>query len=121
MREDILHASRVSIEPGGRGNSRRADPTARKAAELAALDNRAADARLWVQVIEYVIARYEGTPKGRLLEMQYFEELGMEHICNKLLIGRPTYFAWRKELVLCTALAAAELRLIQVCKNMQKV
>lgn len=113
-RVEILHGDRAAVERAGKGTSRRTDPTARKGAELAELDAKRANAAGWVKVINCTIERYRGTGKGQLLQLQYFEELGEEHIRNKLQIERTTYFCWRTELVMYTAMAAVECGLISL-------
>lgn len=92
----------------------RSDPTATKTLELLDLSEERWAAVLWVNVIKDVIAKYEGSPKGQLLELKYFGDMSEEYICSRLTIDRATYFRWRNELVLYTALVAAQNRLIEV-------
>lgn len=114
-RKAISDSSRARITGGGSGVSRRSDPTATKTLELLDLCEERWTAVLWVNVIKDVIAKYEGSPKGQLLELKYFSDMGEEYICSRLAIERATYYNWRNEIVIYTALVAAQSNLIQIC------
>lgn len=55
-----------------------------------------------------------GTEKGELLKLKYEREMGEVEICRKLNIGRTTYFRWRQEIVIYTAMVATQKGLIKV-------
>lgn len=113
-REALLNPGRTPASPGGGGVSRRSDPTATNTLSRMRLGDRQAEAALWVKAIEHVIARYEEDSKGTLLDLQYFSDMAEDYICEKLSIDRATYFRWRTEVVIYTALVATQYRLIKV-------
>ncbi len=115
-RKAISDSSRAQFTGGGHGVSFRSDPTATKTLDLfdLAAEYQESKAETWVMVIEQVIARYEGSPKGKLLELKYFGDMSDDFIQDRLNIERATYFRWRNELVIYTALVAACNGLIEV-------
>ncbi len=113
-REEILNSSKLLIGEVGGGQSYHSDPTALKAIQLT--EPKLLEKEKWVMVIEKTIQRYKGTEKGRLLQMQYLDEEDPNYIQDTLHIERRTYFAWRNEIVLYTAILAQKYGLIDVEK-----
>jgi RinA family phage transcriptional activator len=111
-KEDIINAGGRDYAEYGGGQSFRSDPTAAKAMRLCKRD--IAEYEKWLKVIEHVIKRYSGTPLGMLLQKQYFDELGEIQICRELHIERSTYYRWRGEIVVYTAMIAVQEKLIKV-------
>ncbi|ABB15076.1 prophage LambdaCh01, phage transcriptional regulator, RinA family [Carboxydothermus hydrogenoformans Z-2901] len=112
-RDEVLNSGRQLIEQGGGGISRHSDPTALKAIKLAS-NAEIEKYEKWIKVIEKVIEHFKGTEKGKLLQMRYFDEYAERYICNKLHIERTTYFTWKNEIVLYTAMLAIQYGLIKV-------
>lgn len=98
--EDIIFENSNSGIRGAKGGH--SDPTGNKVVSLSNLDN----INNWIKVIESVKNKFEGTEKGKLLEMKYFKNLKASYIQESLYIERRTYFMWRNDIVLYTALVA---------------
>ncbi|EMT38143.1 Protein of unknown function (DUF1492) [Thermoanaerobacter thermohydrosulfuricus WC1] len=111
-KQDIIEAGGRDIVEWGGGVSYHSDPTASKAVKLARPD--LIEKEKWLKVIEDTIQHFQGTEKGRLLQKKYFDQLGERHICQELHIERATYYNWRNEIVLYTALLAVQEGLIKV-------
>jgi len=114
-RDSVLYSDKQLLETGGHGVSRHSDPTAMKALKLASGD--IVKLEKWVKVIELTKERYGNTEKGRLLKMRYFDELGEKQICQELHIDRATYYNWRVEIVVFTAMLAIQYGLIKLDKK----
>jgi hypothetical protein len=111
-REDIINSGgRDYMEYGG-GQSYRSDPTAAKAMRLCR--NEILNYEKWLRVIEYIIKHYNNTPLGILLQKRYLDDLGEIQTCRELHIERTTYYRWREEVVLYTAMIAVQEQLIKV-------
>lgn len=110
----LLNPGRTPASPGGGGVSRKSDPTATNTLKRMQLVSPQREAAKWAHTIERTIARYEGTEKGTLLELKYFSDMSEDYICGILNIERATFFNWRNEIVLFTALVAAQEGLIRV-------
>lgn len=110
-KEDIIEAGGRDIVEWGGGISYHSDPTASKAIKLVRPD--IVEKEKWLKVIEGTIQHFQGTEKGRLLQKKYFDQLGERHICRELHIERTTYYRWREEIVLYTALLATQYGLIK--------
>lgn len=118
IRKEIEQEKEIIIQSGGRdltewggGISYHSDPTANKAIKLTSPE--LLEKEKWLKVIEGTIQHFQGTEKGRLLQKKYFDQLGERHICKELHIERTTYYRWREEIVLYTALLAAQYGLIK--------
>jgi len=114
-REEIMFGQKNNIKANIKNIGYYSDPTATTAIRL--LSKELETIENWIKVIEKVREKFAGTDKGKLLEMQYFEELGPEHIQSKLHIERRTYYMWRNDIVLFTALLAQKYGLIDVEKE----
>jgi RinA family phage transcriptional activator len=114
-REEIMFGKINNIRVGAESIGYHSDPTATTVIRL--LSKELKTIENWIKVIEKVRGKFAGTDKGKLLEMQYFEELGPEHIQSKLYIERRTYYMWRNDIVLFTVLLAQKYGLIDVEKE----
>lgn len=110
-KQDIIDQGGQDLTEWGGGISYHSDPTASKALKLA--DPELVEKEKWLKVIEATIQHFQGTEKGRLLQKKYFDELGERHICLELHIERTTYYRWREEIVIYTALLATQYGLIK--------
>lgn len=111
-REGVLNSSKPLLGCIGGGQSYHSDPTALKAIKLS--DPEIEEKQNWINVIEKAIRKYGNTEKGKLLQMQYFDEEGQNYIQEKLHIERRTYFLWRNEIVITIALYAQKYNLIDI-------
>lgn len=111
LKDEIIEGRSYDISEWGGGISYHSDPTANRAIKLTRLD--LVEKEKWLKVIEGTIQHFQGTEKGRLLQKKYFDELGERHICRELHIERTTYYRWREEIVLYTALLATQYGLIK--------
>jgi hypothetical protein len=109
---DIIESGGRDIIEYGGGISYHSDPTALKVVRLTKPE--IIEKEKWLKIIEKTIQHFEGTEKGRLLQKKYFDQLGEKHICRELYIERATYYNWRNEIVLYTALLAVQEGLIKV-------
>lgn len=105
MQEDIIFSGYYS------------DPTSRAGIELAGLK----DIEDWIKVIKKVCEKFEGNEKGLLLRMHYFDKWRAEKIQFHLHIERRTYYMWRNDIVLYTALVAQKYNLIDIEKETIKI
>jgi len=96
----------------GGGISYHSDPTALKTLKLCKKD--IVDYEKWLKIIDAVIKHFSGTEKGRMLQKKYFDELGETHIRQELHIERTTYYRWREEIVIYTAMLAIQEGLIKL-------
>ncbi len=114
-KNDIINTSppELTIGGGGSGQSHHSDPTALKTLKLTKKE--VLEKEKWLQVIDKVRQHFTDE-KGRLLNMKYEEELGNEHIAMELHIDRATYYRWRNEIVLFTAMLAQKYGLIDIEK-----
>ncbi len=110
--EDILESGAQEHGESGSGRSWHSDPTACKVLRLVSPDM--LQKQKWLKVVRKVLMKFDGTDKGRLIEKKYFEELGEVHVCMELHISRATFFNWREEIVLFTALLAVQEKLIKI-------
>jgi hypothetical protein len=113
-REKVLNSSIPLLGKVGEGQSYHSDPTALKAIKLTKLE--IIKKEKWITIIEKVVDKYKGTEKGRLLQLQYFDEEGPNYIQEVLHIERRTYFMWRNEIVLSVAFLAQKYNLIDIEK-----
>lgn len=118
LRREVEREKRDIIEAGGRdlaewggGISYHSDPTALRAVKLTRPE--LIEKEKWLKVIENTIQHFKGTEKGRLLQKRYFDQLRERYTCRELHIERTTYYRWREEIVLYTALLAAQYGLIK--------
>lgn len=111
-KEDIIEGGGRDLAEWGGGISYRSDPTASKAVRLC--KDEIVNYEKWLKVIEHVTAKHEGSGHGRLLQKKYFEELGEVQICMELNIERSTYYRWREEIVVYTAMIAVQEGLIKI-------
>ncbi|MGB9780634.1 DUF1492 domain-containing protein [Caldanaerobacter sp.] len=118
-REEIMFGQKNNIKANIKNIGYYSDPTSTTAIRL--LSKELETIENWIKVIEKTREKFADTDKGKLLEMQYFEELGPEHIQSKLHIERRTYYMWRNDIVLFTALLAQKYGLIDVEKEEVKV
>ena len=112
QREDILESSGRKIDGTVNSKGALSDTTASKALRLASpemLKN-----EKWVRVVSSTLKRFGGTCKGKLLEKKYFEQLGEVEICREIPVSRTTYYAWREEIIIYTAMIAIQEGLIKV-------
>lgn len=119
IRREVDQEKQNIIESGGRdltewggGISCHSDPTANKAIKLVRAE--LVEEEKWLKVIKNTIKHFENTEKGRLLQKKYFDELGEKYICEELHIERATYYNWRNEIVLYTALLGVQEGLIKI-------
>ena len=119
LRREVRETKENIIEAGGRdyseyggGQAFRSDPTASKAVRLC--KEEIVNYEKWLKVVEHVMAKHEGSGHGRLLQKKYFEELGEVQICMELNIERSTYYRWREEIVVYTAMIAVQEGLIKI-------
>lgn len=110
-KQDIIEAGGRDILEWGGGISYHSDPTASRAIKLT--NPELLEKEKWLKVIEGTIQHFQGTEKGRLLQKKYFDQLGERHICRELHIERTTYYRWREEIGLYTALLATQYGLIK--------
>ena len=111
-REAIIEEGRRNIDEYGGGISFHSDPTANRAIRLCKDD--IVKEEKWIECIEQTIKKYNGTDKGKLLQKNYFDELGVKQICKELDIGRRTFFTWKNEIVTYMAFQAAQKGLITI-------
>lgn len=111
-KEDIIEGGGRDLAEWGGGISYRSDPTASKAVRLC--KDEIVNYEKWLKVIDHVVKRYKNTGHGRLLQKRYFDELGEVQICRELHIERTTYYRWREEIVVYTAMIAAQEGLIKI-------
>jgi phage transcriptional activator, RinA family len=111
-KEDIIEAGCRDLTEWGGGISYHSDPTASKAIKLTR--ESILEKERWIKVINQVIKHYNETEKGKLLQKKYFDELGERHICQELHIERATYYRWREEIVIYTAMLALQEGLIKI-------
>lgn len=109
---DIIESGGRDIIEYGGGISYHSDPTASKAVKLTRPD--LVEKEKWLKVIEGTIQHFQGTEKGRLLQKKYFDQLGERHVCEELHIERTTYYRWREEIVVYTAMLAIQEGLIKI-------
>lgn len=112
FKEDIIEAGGRDYAEYGGGQSFRSDPTAGKAMKLCKKE--ITEYEQWLKIVKHVIKHYNGTPIGLLLQKRYFDELGEIQICRELHIERTTYYRWREEIVVYTAMIAVQEKLIKV-------
>lgn len=116
MQEDIIfsgHKEKELVQESGYYS----DPTSRAGIELAGLK----DIEDWIKVIKKVCEKFEGNEKGLLLRMHYFDKWRAEKIQFHLHIERRTYYMWRNDIVLYTALVAQKYNLIDIEKETIKI
>lgn len=111
-KQDIIESGGRDLAEWGGGISYRSDPTAVKAVKLCKRD--IIEYEKWLKTVEISINHFKNTEKGRLLQMKYFEELSEMYICQELHIERATYFRWREEIVIYTAMLALQEGLIKI-------
>jgi len=111
-KDDIIEAGNRDISEWGGGISYHSDPTASKALKLC--KKNIVEYEKWLKVVEATIQRYKDTSLGLLLQKRYFDELGEIHICRELHIERATYYRWRNEIVIYTAMLALQEGLIKI-------
>jgi len=111
-KQDIIETGGRDLTEWGGGISYHSDPTATRAIKLTRPE--LVEKEKWLKVVEGTIQHFQGTDKGKLLQKKYFDELGEKHICQELFIDRSTYYNWRNEIVLYTALLAAQYGLIKL-------
>jgi len=111
-KDDIIEAGGRDYSEYGGGQSFRSDPTASKAVRLC--KDEIVNYEKWLKAIDHVVKRYKNTGHGRLLQKKYFDELGEVQICMDLHIERSTYYRWREEIVVYTAMIAVQEGLIKI-------
>ncbi len=112
LKDEIIEGRSYDISEWGGGISYHSDPTAVKAVKLCKRD--IIEYEKWLKTVEISINHFKNTEKGRLLQMKYFEELSEMYICQELHIERATYFRWREEIVIYTAMLALQEGLIKI-------
>jgi hypothetical protein len=112
MRDDIIDAGGRDYAEYGGGQAFRSDPTANKAIKLCKRE--ITEYEKWLKIVKHVIKHYSNTPLGLLLQKRYFDELGETQTCRELHIERTTYYRWREEIVVYTAMIAAQEGLIRI-------
>lgn len=111
-KEDIVNSGgRDYMEYGG-GQSYRSDPTASKAMRLC--KDEITGYERWLKVVEQVLKRYDGDPRGGLIQKKYFDELGEVQTCQELHIDRSTYYRWREDVVTYAAMLAIQEGLVKI-------
>ena len=92
-----------------------ADPTGKEAVEIVAEIPCAMgynNPEAWLRVVDQTWKEYTGTNVGKAMLRRYGNREPWQRTCMKCHISDPTYFAYRKEFILCAALIAARLNLI---------
>lgn len=113
-REKILESSTPLFGEIGGGQSHHSDPTALKAIKLTKPE--ILEKEKWVEIVEKTIQKFKDTEKGKLIQLQYFDEEGPNYIQEVLHIERRTYFMWRNEIVLYMTLLAQKYNIIDIEK-----
>lgn len=111
-KDEIVNAGGRDLSEWGGGTSYHSDPTASRAVKLC--KKKIVNYEKWLKVVELVIIHFLETDKGKLLQKKYFDELGERQICDELHIERTTFYRWREEIVVYTAIIAIEERLIKI-------
>lgn len=68
----------------------------------------------WKTVIEAVKDKYQGTDKGRFIQMKYEQRMNMVHICMELFISQSSFYSWRQEIIHEVEKRAAYAHLIEM-------
>lgn len=68
----------------------------------------------WYRVVEYTIARFADTEKGKMITLRYFERKKERAICDRLYITRSTLFNWADDVCTYAALIAVQMGLEKI-------
>ena len=72
------------------------------------------DTAKWIDVIDMVIRRFEGTDIGRLITDRYFKKKSWQQTCTDLYIEKRTYYSWINDIVIYTCIKAVEAGVMKV-------
>ena len=111
-RQDIILQGSQELGQWGGGQSYHNDPTASRAIKLCKKD--IVKQEKWLDVVDQVHEHYNGTDKGKLIQMNYIDETPIKDICESLKISRRTFFEWKNEIVTYAALVATQKKLIKI-------
>lgn len=110
LERDIAEAITPNLDGIG-GSSGKSDPTAQKAAQI---ERETKELRMWVDVVEQTIRRYQDDPVGDFIEQYYFSGKNALISQMELHIGTTTFYARRKAVIIYAALKASAFKLIDI-------
>lgn len=110
IERDIAEAITPNLDGVG-GGSGRTDPTAQKAAQI---ERETKELRMWVNVVEQTVQRYQNDPVGDFIVQYYFAGKSVQKSKMELFIGTTTFYARRKAVIIYAALKASALKLITI-------
>lgn len=113
-KEDIIDGGGRDFGEYGGGQSFRSDPTASRAMRLC--KGKITNYEKWLKVLDNVIKRYKDDPLGGIIQKKYVEGLGEVQTCQELHIERTTFYRWREEIILYTAMLAIQEGLLKINK-----
>ena len=105
-RTQLIEAGSPEMAGGINGIGYHSDPTAGKAIKLST--NRITEYGKWIKAVEQARGKYQGTDKAKFIKLKYDKGLSEKEVCKQLFISRTTFYAWRKEIVLCTGFIALQ-------------
>lgn len=111
---DIYAAGRQYHDNAGGGVPYKSDQTAVKAIKLASAEIMQAEAIC--KVVEKTVVKFQGTAKGRLLAMRYYQKRGKFVIMDDLNIERATFYHLLNDIVYYAAILAQKFGTIDIEK-----
>lgn len=75
--------------------------------------SRLEDSDPWKNVIKSVFEKYQGTEKGKLIELRYFRRKNEVQTCMELHISQRLYYDWVKDIIQDIAMMAAYEKLMK--------
>lgn len=97
-KEDIIESSPPEFEVGGKGRSRKSDPTALKTVKMLS-DPSIVEREQWLSIVADVLEDFKDTEYWGLIQKRYFEKKPPTMVYMELHIQKTTMYEWRDEIV----------------------
>ncbi|QEH67279.1 hypothetical protein QTL86_19250 [Cellulosilyticum sp. ST5] len=111
INEDIIYGVQAGFVDGSKGNAI-SSKTENSALEL--IDKRNEEKECWLNVVESVIERFEGTEYQGVFNLTYKDQYKLPKILRILAMEKSCYYDKRNDIITYAALKAAEKGLIMV-------
>lgn len=111
--ENIIYGSKNGTCDGGMGNAI-AKSTEQRALKLIESNKRNEQDKAWIEVIDEVVGKFKDTEHEKIIDLQYRKQLRIQKILNSLHIEKSTYYDKKNDIIIYTALKAAEKGILKI-------